>query len=158
MCGQTGVTSGEKIMCRNQSGLHGGMPARYNSKCLWFSNKRLAEAEGNDRCYDKNVHMTFMWCEEKTKWVCQDAGCESAVTLWLSEAWETVSVCVCVCVCVCFCLCLCAFKCLYDRVSLNVLWRIFDRKCIYRKCSSLWEFCSKHFCSINHFTTAQEYG
>lgn len=43
--------------CRNQSGLHGEMPARYNSKC-----KHLAAGGGggNDQCYDKNVHMTFM--------------------------------------------------------------------------------------------------
>lgn len=47
--------------CRNQSGLHGGMPARYNSK-----RKHLAAGGGggNDHCYDKNVHMTFMSCDE----------------------------------------------------------------------------------------------
>lgn len=125
VCCQTVVIYGEKMMCRNRSGSHGGMPARYNSKCLWFSNKRLAAGgDGrNDRCYDKNVHMTFMWCDEKTKCVCQDAGCESAVTLWSSEAWETGSVCECACV----------FHAMYYWVSLNVLKRIFHRKCIFWK-------------------------
>ena len=80
---------GRGIMCRDQTDLHGGMLAGYNSKCLWFSYNCLAEGTTSVLTRTCTWILSDVMRKQKTC-VCQEAGCESAVTLRSSEAQEAV--------------------------------------------------------------------